>query len=147
LAAALRTAASGEPVAAFRVLASGPPVHIAIQPVRSLDRDRLRVLAHRSPAMILLATQAEAPAAAVPLKSRLLANVYGLTPAEVRVALPAADGVSLTAIADALQLTRNTVKTHLKRVYSKTQVRRQAELMRLLSDAAQLASHGQHSPP
>jgi len=145
---ALRTAGLGEPVSAFPISAGRALLHVAIQPVRSADRERLRLLAHRSPAVIVLATPADAPHGAT-LLTRLLTNVYGLTPAEVRVALPSAQGSSPGAIAEALQLTRNTVKTHLKRVYSKTQVNRQAELMRLLANAAQLPATdlpGRHVP-
>lgn len=56
----------------------------------------------------------------------------GLTLAEAKVADRLASGEDLTSIATALHVTRETVRTHLKRTYSKTGTRRQAELVALV---------------
>lgn len=62
----------------------------------------------------------------------LLTRLYGLTPAEARLAAVLAQGASLTEAADQLRVTRHTAKTHLKSIFVKTGARRQAELVRLL---------------
>jgi DNA-binding CsgD family transcriptional regulator/PAS domain-containing protein len=62
----------------------------------------------------------------------LLARLYGLTPAEARVASLLLEGLSLPAVADDLSLSLNTVKTHARRVYEKTTTRGQADLIQSL---------------
>lgn len=62
----------------------------------------------------------------------VLAQLYGLSPAETAVALETAKGLGLDAVATKLGVSRNTAKTHLHRVFSKTGTSRQAELVRLL---------------
>lgn len=56
----------------------------------------------------------------------------GLTLAEARVARRLAAGADLWSIAQQLEITRETVRTHLKRIYSKTGTCRQAELVALV---------------
>lgn len=51
-----------------------------------------------------------------------------LTAAELRVARLAADGLTNAEIARSLQLSPNTVATHLKRTYSKLGIRSRREL-------------------
>ncbi|WP_428667605.1 helix-turn-helix transcriptional regulator [Reyranella sp.] len=63
----------------------------------------------------------------------ILTQLYGFTPAETRVALHIARGESVAAIASALGLSVNTVKTHTRRIFDKAGVRRQAEFCRTLS--------------
>lgn len=63
----------------------------------------------------------------------LLRRVYGLTGAEADVALRVARGDGLKPISDEMSLSMATVKTHLQRVFHKTQTHRQAELVRLLA--------------
>jgi DNA-binding CsgD family transcriptional regulator len=58
-----------------------------------------------------------------------LRNRFDLTPAEARVVLRLVAGDSLRSCAHALGITYGTVRTHLKSVFQKTQVRRQAELV------------------
>jgi DNA-binding CsgD family transcriptional regulator len=59
-----------------------------------------------------------------------------LTVAERRVATVAASGISNADIAGVLGVSLNTVKTHLRRVYSKLDVKRQSELIILLNNSA-----------
>jgi DNA-binding CsgD family transcriptional regulator/PAS domain-containing protein len=59
----------------------------------------------------------------------LLARLYGLTPAEARVASLLLEGLLLPAIADEFAISLNTAKTHAKRVYEKTTTRGQADLI------------------
>lgn len=69
---------------------------------------------------------------------QLLRHVYGLTPAEVKVATAIAEGETIQRYAERRRLSRNTVASQLKRVFEKTGLRRQSELVRwlLLSGAA-----------
>jgi len=63
----------------------------------------------------------------------ILAQLYGLTRAEIRVALHVARGESVATIAGALGLSVNTVKTHIRRIFDKAGVTRQAEFCRALA--------------
>jgi len=56
---------------------------------------------------------------------------FDLSRAEARVADVAHRGMSIHDMADALCLSENTVKSHLKAIYAKTGVSRQAEFVRL----------------
>ena len=62
----------------------------------------------------------------------LLRRLYGLTKAEAQVALLAMRGEGLTPIAEELSVSLTTVKTHLRHIFDKTGIHRQAELVRLL---------------
>lgn len=79
-------------------------------------------------AVFVSRTQIEAPAA-----PQVIAELYGLTPSELRVLLAvfAAGGVS--DIAGALGISEATTKTHLHRLFAKTNTRRQADLVRLVA--------------
>lgn len=63
---------------------------------------------------------------------QLLRHVYGLTPAEVQVALAMAEGETLKRYADRRRISRNTAASQLKRAFDKTGLRRQSELVRWL---------------
>jgi DNA-binding CsgD family transcriptional regulator/PAS domain-containing protein len=65
-------------------------------------------------------------------QATLLTEKFGLTPAECRIGLLIADGFSLREISDNLRISRNTIKTHLSSVYSKTGTKRQSQLVRVL---------------
>ena len=58
--------------------------------------------------------------------------MHTLTPAEARLALAVADGLSPTDAAEQLGITVQTARTHLKRVFHKTATTRQAELVKLV---------------
>ncbi|MEB3032640.1 helix-turn-helix transcriptional regulator [[Mycobacterium] nativiensis] len=63
----------------------------------------------------------------------LLRRLYGLTKGEAQVALLVMRGEGLRPIAEELSVSLSTVKTHLRHVFDKTGVHRQAELVRLLA--------------
>jgi DNA-binding CsgD family transcriptional regulator len=65
---------------------------------------------------------------------RALADAYGLTPAECRLAAAIADGVTLAEYAERNCITIGTARTHLKHIFQKTGWRRQADLVRALAD-------------
>jgi DNA-binding CsgD family transcriptional regulator len=64
----------------------------------------------------------------------VLSDLHGLTRAEARLALELLRGNSLAEAARHLGVTRNTVKSQLQRIFEKTGVTRQSELVRLLMD-------------
>jgi len=68
----------------------------------------------------------------------LLMRTYGLTRAEVRAALALCDGGNLESVAGQLQLGVNTLKSHLRSIYSKTSINSRSALTKLLLS---LASH------
>lgn len=57
-------------------------------------------------------------------------QLYGLTPAEARLLMALLDGERLQETADRLQVSLNTVKTQLRSLFAKTGHRRQADLIR-----------------
>jgi DNA-binding CsgD family transcriptional regulator len=59
-------------------------------------------------------------------------HFYRLTPAEKRLAAMIVGGWPLLEAARQLQITQNTARTHMKRIYAKTETHRQADLVRLL---------------
>jgi DNA-binding CsgD family transcriptional regulator len=64
-------------------------------------------------------------------RGRRLAAAFGLTPAEVRVALHLIDGGDVASCARDAKLSPGTVRSQLKSVFAKTGVNRQAELVLL----------------
>ena len=72
----------------------------------------------------------------------LVRQVFGLTPAEWRIAERLIDGDSLDDIATALGVSLSTVRTQLKSIFAKTQSHRQTELVASLM---QLTSHSSGS--
>jgi DNA-binding CsgD family transcriptional regulator len=63
---------------------------------------------------------------------QLLRHVYQLTPAEVQIALAIADGETPKTYAQRRDISVNTASAQLKRVFSKTGLKRQNELVRWL---------------
>lgn len=63
---------------------------------------------------------------------QLLQHIYGLTPAEVKVALAIAEGETIKGYAERRRISRNTAASQLKRAFDKTGLRRQSELVRWL---------------
>ena len=111
---------------AIRRTRQAPPLTVTIAPLRT---DALW-FARELPAAILFVDDPEREPAA-PAADRLRAH-YGLTPTEARMAVEIVRGQGLQAAADALRITAHTARTHLQRVFDKTGVRRQTELIRLL---------------
>lgn len=59
-------------------------------------------------------------------------EVYGLSPAQFRLAQLLVDGYDLAAAADLLAVSLNTARTHLQRIFDKTGARSQSNLVRSL---------------
>ena len=76
--------------------------------------------------------QTPLPAASSAQWHQRLGVLYRLTAAELRVLCLLGDGLQPKEIAAELQISTETVRTHLHMLYGKTGCRRQAALMRLL---------------
>ncbi len=59
-------------------------------------------------------------------------QLFNLTRAETALAMELANGLSLEEAAEELNIRRNTARAHLRSIFSKTGVRRQTELVRIL---------------
>lgn len=62
----------------------------------------------------------------------LVAKIFDLTPSEAHLATLLANGFTLAEAARKLDLTENTVRSYSKAIFSKTGVRRQTDLVRLI---------------
>jgi DNA-binding CsgD family transcriptional regulator/PAS domain-containing protein len=62
----------------------------------------------------------------------LLRRLYGLTPAESRLAALLLEGSSVTQASEKLEVSPQTARAQLKSIFSKTDTRRQSELIRLV---------------
>jgi len=102
-----------------------PPLQLQISPLRTSviqSSRRMAVMAFiRDPLKRERPTQ------------EVLRALYRLTPAECRVALLMSDGHTSRHIAEMVGVTENTVRTQLKSIFAKTGVKRQAELIKVLS--------------
>ena len=67
---------------------------------------------------------------------RHLQKLFGLTGAETEVALSIAAGHTLLEIARSRKLSRTTVRSHLGSIFSKTDTKRQSEVVALLTSMA-----------
>jgi DNA-binding CsgD family transcriptional regulator len=72
------------------------------------------------------------PESAPAIDAALLHAVFGLTPAESRVAALLAEGLPLKQIAEAQGTQHETVRKQLRAIYQKTSTHRQPDLVRLL---------------
>lgn len=59
-------------------------------------------------------------------------RLFNLTPAETTLTMELANGLSLEEAAEAMNIKRNTARAHLRSIFSKTGVRRQTELVRIV---------------
>ena len=87
------------------------------------------------------------PDRAVAMPAERLARVYGLTPAEAKLAAALASGSSLGTYADNARITIGTARWYLKQVLAKTGVHRQSELVRQVVMTAGTGSGGQGARP
>lgn len=75
------------------------------------------------------------PAHREPLHGEALQSLHGLTDAETKVCELLYSNISLTEIGSLLNISVNTVKTHLARIFRKIDVNSQRELMQYLAQA------------
>jgi DNA-binding CsgD family transcriptional regulator len=103
---------------------SAPPFVAHVVPLRGAGLDLF------TGALSIMFLTPVVPNSSVP--PELLQALFDLTPAEARVASQVTEGRSIEQIALSTGLSHNTVRTHLKSVFLKTGVQRQAELVSLL---------------
>jgi len=128
--------AAGAGDAAFGVKGIGVPL---------TSRDGTRFIAHVLPLASGARQRAGASYAAVaalfvheaalsrPSAPEAIAKAYNLTPTEVRVLLAVVEIGGTPEVAEALGIAETTVKTHLGRLYEKTRVGRQADLVKVVA--------------
>jgi DNA-binding CsgD family transcriptional regulator len=101
------------------------PLSLTVSPVRG-DRG---VLFPSGPAVVVCVTD---PEATVSLPEQQLRDLFGLTPAEGRVALAVVEGLEPARAAEHLNLSLPTVRTHLAHIFDKTDTSGQVALTGLL---------------
>jgi DNA-binding CsgD family transcriptional regulator len=98
--------------------------------ILSLSPSHRLVADFEVPAALILFYESQA---APRVLSTLLRDLYGLTPAEIRLAKCMLDGRSLSAWIERLRISRATARSHLQAIYRKTGVNTQGQLVRILS--------------
>ncbi|MFZ0884828.1 MAG: helix-turn-helix transcriptional regulator [Candidatus Acidiferrales bacterium] len=105
-----------------------PPLHVLVSPLRKSPI--VGVQSITAVAFIIDPSRQRRPTRDV------LRALFGLTPAECRVALLLSDGHAPRKIAEIIGVTDNTVRSQIKSIFSKSGVKRQSELVRLLLNSA-----------
>lgn len=115
---------NGRAVLATRVRCRGhDPYRIVIRPVPPGSNER----------NVAFFAIIYAPNGSRGISLHVLCDLYGLTPAQAAVARKLFAGLNLEEAAQALGLSLNTVRTHLKQVFTRCEVNSQAELLHLLA--------------
>ena len=118
---------SNRAIRSFAVRGGGDTVAMVahVIPVRGVAAD---VFGHATGVLVMTPVT---PAGAAPLE--LIQSLFDLTAAEAKVARALVAGSSIDGIATDFNVSRNTVRTHVRGVLEKTGCRRQAEVVALLS--------------
>lgn len=106
----------------------GRPLSVTVAPLREFNP----TLSQRPAAVVFLSD----PNRNLKNPADSMQSCYGLTPAECRLAMVLLEGRSLKESANSCGVTHNTAKSQLKSIFSKTQVQRQSELIRVLLNSA-----------
>lgn len=112
----------------------GLPISIPGQPaavayVLPLREGTARAIFRPACAAIFISTTTSA----APPPEDVLITLYDLTPAEARVILQIGRGLTASRCAAVLNITENTLKTHLSRIFAKTDTTRQADIVKLIA--------------
>ena len=120
----------------YRAVRRTKPLNVQVAPLASAGQ--------RAAAVVFISAQEYQTVPA----SSVLQDLLNLTPAEARVTAALVSGKTIKQFAEETEVTLNTVRTHLKSVFSKTGVSRQSDLVRLRCDPYQVrASEAQHRCP
>ncbi len=122
-----RSATAGR---ARRVLRFGPPDGQALIAIASVLEPAAVLSAFGAESLALL--MFHRPGRARHIDPVVVAEAFGLTPAEARVAVRLADGLNAEQIAAERSASLLTVRTQIRSILAKTGVRRQPELVRML---------------
>jgi DNA-binding CsgD family transcriptional regulator/GAF domain-containing protein len=109
------------------------PFQVLISPL-SADIGWAAMAWHTPAALVLIID----PERALWSLERHLRTLFKLTAAEARVACEIATGEGVVGVAESLGILPSTARTHLHRVFEKTDTRRQAELVKMLERVAVL---------
>jgi DNA-binding CsgD family transcriptional regulator len=104
---------------------AGPSLQVLVTPVRNLPLD----LEKRVAAVVFVSD----PLMKTRPAREILVGLFGLTPAECRVATLLTDGHAPRQIGQLLGVSNNTLKSQLASIYSKTGTSRQSQVVRLIS--------------
>jgi DNA-binding CsgD family transcriptional regulator len=118
-------------------IGTGQLLTVVISSVRGRDIERFADMSMPDAAVLVFVVD---PVNSSGMSISWVMDAFGLTPAEARVALAASSGAAIPVVAMSLQLSQNTIKTHLRRIYSKTGTSRQAELARVIASLGLLKS-------
>lgn len=117
----------------------GQLLTILLSSVRGRDVGRFADINMPDVAVLLIIVD---PANRAGIPTGWIMDAYGLTPAEARVAIAASSGITVPDISNQLALSPNTIKTHLRKVFAKTGISRQTELVRLMTSIGLFSANG-----
>lgn len=101
-------------------------------------RDHLR-LGNYSPSVAVFVSD---PEKTIPMsRTRVLEKLYNFTPTEAKVAIQMMKGHGMQFVADSLNLSLPTIKTHQRGIFQKLDVKNQAELVRHLTQSVAFLGH------
>jgi DNA-binding CsgD family transcriptional regulator len=123
--AASRTPGSSAPSPVFVRRREGRPYMVEALPATGPMRDVFQRIA----ALLVVTDLDQRP----PPPDGLIRDAFGLTPAEARLASTLGAGEDLHRAAEIHSMAYETARQHLKAIFSKTDVRRQSELVALLA--------------
>ncbi len=126
-------------VRAYRIASSGSVTGLGLlirplPPVEASDGSR-------NPSAAVFISDPQQPRQA---PSDVLIELFGFTPAESKLALRLVNGLTLDEASEALGISRNTAKSHLSAVFSKTGVARQTQLIQLILNSVATLGGGAH---
>jgi DNA-binding CsgD family transcriptional regulator/PAS domain-containing protein len=101
------------------------PLHVLVCPLRTLTL----CVGNAMPVAIVFITD---PELSPQVPAERLRHLYGLTPAESRLAQLLTSGFNLRECSERLQVKQSTVRSQLNTIFAKTRSSRQSELVRLL---------------
>jgi DNA-binding CsgD family transcriptional regulator len=72
--------------------------------------------------------------------SSIIRGLFDLTATEAKITSKISDGITIDQIADVMKVSKETIRTHLKNIFSKTGVNRQSQLVALISGIGSIGS-------
>ena len=117
----------------------GPPIEVLVAPLPDNSPLLAGLIDRQRNCAVCIVQEQGLPKPSI---ESALVSLYGLTPAESRLAVELSTGATLKDAADARRITYETARTLIKRIYSKTDTHTQAQLVRLVlsSPAARFLS-------
>ena len=110
----------------------GKPLGLLVYPV---TQTRFYQGAHAPSVIVYLTDLAQKLAALQPARDSsqaLVAQLFGLTPQEARLALLLADGCTLAAAAEQMGVAEAAARSYSKRIYAKMGIKSQSDIVRLV---------------